>query len=70
MQQRVRLLLAISSPRPLLLLDEPTSNLDKDGVAYQELIKELPQIKPLLLRQLHRARKEFCDGELLLEKHY
>jgi ABC-type multidrug transport system ATPase subunit len=72
MQQRVRLLLAIASPRPLLLLDEPTSNLDKDGVAfYQELIKELATDKTIIVASNYIEHEyEFCDGELLLEKHY
>lgn len=72
MQQRVRLLLAIASPRPLLLLDEPTSNLDKDGVAfYQELIKELATDKTIIVASNYIAHEyEFCHGELLLEKHY
>lgn len=72
MQQRVRLLLAIASPRPLLLLDEPTSNLDKDGVAfYQALIKELTTDKTIIVASNYIEHEyDFCDGELLLEKHY
>lgn len=39
MKQRVRLALAILSDCPVLLLDEPCSNLDRDGIAwYQELV--------------------------------
>ena len=70
MQQRVRLLLAIASPRPLLLLDEPTSNLDNDGVAfYQELIKELATDKTIIVASNYIEHEyDFCDGELLLEK--
>jgi ABC-type multidrug transport system ATPase subunit len=72
MQQRVRLLLAIASPRPLLLLDEPTSNLDQEGVAlYQELIKELATDKTIIVASNYIAHEyDFCSGELLLEKHY
>lgn len=41
MKQRVRLALAILSDTSLLVLDEPTSNLDKAGVEwYSTLIKE------------------------------
>lgn len=40
MKQRVKLALAILSDTPLLLLDEPTSNLDSDGAHwYAELLK-------------------------------
>lgn len=72
MQQRVRLLLAIASPRPLLLLDEPTSNLDKDGVAYyQSLIRELAIDKTVIVASNYLTHEyDFCRGELLLEKHY
>ena len=72
MQQRVRLLLAIASPRTLLLLDEPTSNLDNDGVAfYQELIKELATDKTIIVASNYIEHEyDFCNGELLLEKHY
>jgi ABC-type multidrug transport system ATPase subunit len=39
MRQRVKLYLAIQSNAPLLLLDEPTSNLDKTGVQwFRELL--------------------------------
>ncbi len=39
MKQRLKLLLAIYSDAPILLLDEPTTNLDVQGVAwYRDLI--------------------------------
>jgi ABC-type multidrug transport system ATPase subunit len=41
MKQRVRLLLAILSETPLLLLDEPTSNLDKSAIVwYHKLVEQ------------------------------
>jgi ABC-type multidrug transport system ATPase subunit len=41
MKQRLKLVLAICSETPILLLDEPTTNLDAQGVAwYQQLISE------------------------------
>jgi ABC-type multidrug transport system ATPase subunit len=41
MKQRVKLAQAIFSDTPVLLLDEPCTNLDKEGIAiYQELISE------------------------------
>ena len=72
MKQRVRLLLAVASPRPLLLLDEPTSNLDKDGVEfYKSLIRELALEKTIIVASNYiKHEYEFCKGELLLEKHY
>ena len=41
MKQRLKLALAIFSEAPILLLDEPCSNLDKEGYAlYHSLIKQ------------------------------
>ena len=72
MQQRVRLLLAIGSDRPLLLLDEPTSNLDKSGIEwYQDLIAQYTKDKTVVVASNYVAHEyEFCNQELLLEKHY
>ncbi|HMR45181.1 MAG TPA: ATP-binding cassette domain-containing protein [Bacteroidia bacterium] len=40
MKQRTKLLLAIASDTPLLLLDEPCTNLDKQNIAwYQQFLK-------------------------------
>ena len=44
MKQRLKLALAIGSTSPVLLLDEPTTNLDAQGVAwYQEAIAKFGQ---------------------------
>jgi ABC-type multidrug transport system ATPase subunit len=41
MKQRLKLVLAICADTPILLLDEPTTNLDAQGVSwYQQLISE------------------------------
>jgi ABC-type multidrug transport system ATPase subunit len=41
MKQRLKLGLAFYSDTPILLLDEPTSNLDKTGIAwYQQTVIE------------------------------
>jgi ABC-type multidrug transport system ATPase subunit len=41
MKQRLKLVLAICADTPILLLDEPTTNLDAQGVAwYQQLIAQ------------------------------
>lgn len=41
MKQRVKLILAVCSDTPILLLDEPSTNLDEQGVAwYNTLLKD------------------------------
>lgn len=72
MKQRVRLLLAIASPRPVLLLDEPTSNLDKEGIElYKRMIQELATDKTIIVASNYLTHEyDFCSSELLLEKHY
>ncbi len=40
MKQRLKLLLAIASDTPLVLLDEPCSNLDNDAVMWYQKLKE------------------------------
>jgi ABC-type multidrug transport system ATPase subunit len=40
MKQRLKLSLAILAQSELLLLDEPTSNLDDDGIAWYKMMME------------------------------
>ena len=72
MQQRVRLILAIANDRPLLLLDEPTSNLDSAGkVFYQELVSNFAMEKTIIVGSNYQQEEyAFCTDQLLLEKHY
>ncbi len=42
MKQRLKLLLALAADTALVLLDEPTTNLDRQGIAwYHQLVREL-----------------------------
>ena len=72
MLQRVRLLLAIPSDRPILLLDEPTSNLDTSGISlYKALIQEYALDKTVIVASNYVSHEyEFSTEELILEKHY
>ena len=72
MLQRVRLLLAVANDRPLLLLDEPLSNLDAEGVQfYTELITSFALSKTIIVGSNYQKDEySYWTGELLLEKHY
>ena len=55
MKQRVKLLLAIVSKSDLLLLDEPCSNLDADGVQwYQQLLHDFSPNRSIVIASNHK----------------
>ncbi|MCO6478328.1 MAG: ABC transporter ATP-binding protein [Phaeodactylibacter sp.] len=61
MKQRLKLALAICSDTPLLLLDEPTTNLDKEGVAwYRQLINDYSAGRLLIVASNVDVDFEFC----------
>jgi ABC-type multidrug transport system ATPase subunit len=68
MKQRLKLSLAILSDCPLLLLDEPCSNLDRSGVNwYQEMIGNFCNHKSILVCSNHQQEEYvFCSGEIQL----
>lgn len=72
MKQRVRLALAILSDTPLLLLDEPTSNLDKNAIAwYQQLIQTYSKHRLIIVasNQLEYEYASFCNSSLNVEEY-
>lgn len=66
MKQRLKLLLALYSDVSLLLLDEPATNLDEQGIAwYKEQIEQVNEAAVLVAsNQLHEY--SFCDQEFSL----
>ena len=67
MKQRLKLALAIFSDCPILLLDEPCSNLDKEGYAlYDTLIKEFAMHKLIIVGSNDPAEDHFCDAQVNL----
>jgi ABC-type multidrug transport system ATPase subunit len=67
MKQRVKLALAFFSNDPLLLLDEPCSNLDTQGIAwYREMVQEALGKRTVLIASNQAFEYDFCDGELNL----
>ncbi|TDQ09587.1 ABC transporter ATP-binding protein [Pedobacter metabolipauper] len=62
MKQRTKLALACCTDTPLLLLDEPTSNLDKQGVGwYHELIEKFTANRLVIVCSNQEIEYSFCN---------
>ena len=65
MKQRLKLAQAIFSDTPILLLDEPCTNLDKEGYRlYHQLINDYCNNKLLIICSNEEAEIEFCSERL------
>lgn len=63
MKQRLKLALAILSDTSLLLLDEPTSNLDANGSAwFRELLEKNLEKRTLVVASNRQAEETFACG--------
>jgi len=61
MKQRLKIALAIFSEAPILLLDEPCSNLDKEGYAlYHSLIKQYALHKLIIVGSNDVLEYDYC----------
>lgn len=70
MKQRVKLALAFLSEVPLLLLDEPTTNLDKQGVNwYLDLIQQYAKGRILVICSNEPREYDFCEKKISLEDY-
>jgi len=71
MKQRVKLVLALFSEVPVVLLDEPTMNLDETGTDwYLQLIRETAKNRILLVcSNLQHRETEFCSEKLFIEDY-
>lgn len=62
MKQRLKLAQAFFSDTPVLLLDEPTTNLDADGIAlYQNLISQYTKDKLVIVSSNVKEEYGFCE---------
>ena len=67
MKQRVKLVLALCSDTPILLLDEPTSNLDEQGIDwYVSLINQFSNNRLVIVCSNQAHEYGFCDYQLKL----
>lgn len=66
MKQRLKLALAILSDVPLLLLDEPASNLDRDGVTwFQGLLADHVHDRTLVVASNHHPQETFLTRDTI-----
>jgi ABC-type multidrug transport system ATPase subunit len=71
MKQRIKLALAVLSDAPVLLLDEPLSNLDKNGFHwYKELIQQYTADKTIIVCS-NNIEEEifFCDKRIDIHQY-
>ena len=62
MKQRLKLAQAFFSNTNILLLDEPTTNLDADGISlYHKLIKNYAQDKLIIVSSNDKQEYNFCE---------
>jgi len=65
MKQRLKLGISLYNAAPILLLDEPTTNLDSTGIDWyrEEIAKQLNK-RTIIICSNQRHEFEFCDREL------
>lgn len=62
MKQRVKLAQAIFSDVAAVLLDEPTTNLDEEGIfLYKNLVKDYCKKRLLIISSNDKQEYDFCD---------
>ncbi len=68
MQQRLKLVLALVPENKLVLLDEPTSNLDQEGVEwYLNLIERFAEKKLIIVASNTNREYSFCREQIRIE---
>ncbi|HTR28829.1 MAG TPA: ATP-binding cassette domain-containing protein [Puia sp.] len=69
MKQRIKLAQAIFSDTPVLLLDEPCTNLDADGIAlYQELIRRYADGRMIIVSSNDPQEFDFCETRIDIQQ--
>lgn len=67
MKQRLKLAQAFFCNSPVLLLDEPTTNLDAEGILlYQQLIQNYTAKKLVIISSNDLQEYEFCDAVIAI----
>ncbi|GAB4260957.1 MAG: ABC transporter ATP-binding protein [Saprospiraceae bacterium] len=67
MKQRLKLALAFCSETPLLLLDEPTSNLDDQAISwYRSMVERFAGERTLVVASNAAVDFDFCEEKILI----
>ncbi len=65
MKQRIKLAQAFFTETPVVLLDEPCTNLDTDGISlYQKLVKDYSLNRTVIVSSNDITEYEFCEKHL------
>jgi ABC-type multidrug transport system ATPase subunit len=70
MKQRLKLAQVFFSSSPVLLLDEPTTNLDTDGIElYHQLIDKYAKEKLVIVSSNDKQEYSFCEEVISISKY-
>jgi len=70
MKQRLKLALAFCSDTAMLMLDEPTSNLDSQGVDwYQQLVQQFAGNRLIIVGSNQEQEYSFCNNHLYITEY-
>lgn len=69
MRQRLKLITALAADTPILLLDEPATNLDAEGVAwYHELVEEYGRGRLIIVASNRADEYDWCEEQMHVTK--
>lgn len=67
MKQRLKMAQAFFSATPVLFLDEPTSNLDEEGIAlYHQLVTNYTKDRLVIVSSNDKQEYDFCDAVIAI----
>lgn len=67
MKQRLKMAQAFFSATPVLFLDEPTSNLDEEGIAlYHQLVTNYTKDRLVIVSSNDKQEYDFCDAVIVI----
>jgi ABC-type multidrug transport system ATPase subunit len=70
MKQRLKLAQALFSDTPVILLDEPCTNLDAEGIAlYQRLVRKYGGNRLVIISSNDPQEYDFCDKRINIMEH-